>query len=71
LNVLDENIISSQRSALRTWRVHFNHLGTDIGRRGMKDRPEVIPLLHRLRHATFFTHDVGFFDPALCMTDML
>ena len=32
----------------------------------MKDRPEVIPLLHHLRRATFFTHDIGFFDPALC-----
>jgi len=31
----------------------------------MKDRPEVIPLLHSLRRATFFTHDLGFFDPSL------
>lgn len=31
----------------------------------MKDRPDVIPLLHHLRRATFFTHDIGFFDPSL------
>jgi len=66
LNILDENIISSQRSLLRAQRIHFSQLGTDIGRRGMKDRPEVIPLLHGLRRATFFTHDLGFFDPSLC-----
>jgi len=65
LNILDENIISSQRSQLRAWRIHFNHLGSDIGRRGMKDRADAIPLLRQQRRATFFTHDLGFFDPSL------
>jgi hypothetical protein len=32
----------------------------------MKDRSDVIPLLHHLRRVTFFTHDLGFFDPSLC-----
>lgn len=32
----------------------------------MKDLDEIIPLLHRLRRPTFFTHDLGFFDHALC-----
>jgi hypothetical protein len=27
---------------------------------------EIVPLLHRLRRPTFFTHDLGFFDPLLC-----
>ncbi len=66
MNVLDENIISSQRSQLRTWRIQLTHIGTDIGYRGMKDRADIIPLLHRLRRPTFFTHDLGFFDPSLC-----
>jgi hypothetical protein len=66
LNILDENIIASQRSQLRSWRIHHRHIGTDIGRRGMKDRADVIPLLHHLRHPTFFTHDLGFFDFSLC-----
>jgi hypothetical protein len=66
LNILDENIIASQRAQLRKWRIRFNHIGTEIGRRGMKDLTEIVPLLHRLRRPTFFTHDLGFFDPLLC-----
>jgi hypothetical protein len=31
----------------------------------MKDREEIIPLLHRLRQPTFFTRDHGFYHPAL------
>jgi hypothetical protein len=66
LNILDENIIASQRAQLRKWRIRFNQIGTEIGRRGMKDLTEIVPLLHSLRRSTFFTHDVGFFDPLLC-----
>jgi len=69
LNILDENIIASQRTQLQTWRIHFSHIGTDFGRPGMKDLAEIIPLLHRSRRPTFFTHDLGFFDPALCHED--
>ena len=32
----------------------------------MKDLTEIVPLLHSLRRPTFFTHDLGFFDPLLC-----
>jgi hypothetical protein len=66
LNILDENIIASQRAQLRRERIHFSHIGTEIGQRGMKDVAEIIPLLHRLRRPTFFTHDLGFFGPSLC-----
>ena len=66
MNILDENIIASQRAQLRKWRIRFNHIGTEIGRRGMKDLTEIVPLLHSLRRSTFFTHDLGFFDPLLC-----
>jgi hypothetical protein len=66
LNILDENIIAGQRAQLRGWRIRFKHIGTDIGRRGMKDLTEIVPLLHRLSRPTFFTHDLGFFDPLLC-----
>ena len=38
----------------------------ETGRQGMKELNEIIPLLHRLRRPTFFTHDLGFFDHALC-----
>jgi hypothetical protein len=66
LNILDENIIASQRAQLRKWRIRFNQIGTEIGRRGMKDLTEIVPLLHSLRRSTFFTHDLGFFNPLLC-----
>lgn len=66
MNILDENIIASQRAQLRKWRIRFNQIGTEIGRRGMKDLTEIVPLLHSLRQSTFFTHDLGFFDPLLC-----
>ncbi len=32
----------------------------------MKDRNDVIPLLHQLHHPTFFTRDQGFYTPDLC-----
>jgi hypothetical protein len=66
LNIFDENIIASQRAQLRKWRIRFNQIGTEIGRRGMRDLTEIVPLLHSLRRSTFFTHDLGFFDPLLC-----
>ena len=33
----------------------------------MPDR-EIVPLLHRLDHPTFFTRDYDFRDPSLCHT---
>jgi hypothetical protein len=66
LIILDENIIASQRVQLRMWRIRFTQIGKETGRQGMKDLDEIIPLLHRLRRPTFFTHDLGFFDHTLC-----
>ena len=66
MNILDENIVAGQRAQLRKWRIRFSHIGTDIGRQGMKDLTEVVPLLHNSRRPTFFTHDLGFFHLALC-----
>jgi len=31
----------------------------------MKDRTDIIPLLHTLRRPTFFTRDHGFYHPSL------
>jgi hypothetical protein len=53
--VLDENIVASQRDQLRAWRVSFRQIGREIGRQGMDDTDEIIPLLHRLADPTFFT----------------
>lgn len=65
MNILDENIIDSQRQRLRHWRIAVRHMGYDVGRQGMKDQ-EIIVLLHHLRHPTFFTRDEDFYVPHLC-----
>ena len=66
MNVLDENIVASQRQLLRSWKIHFQQIGAEIGRAGMKDRGEIIPFLHALRRPTFFTRDHDFYKPDLC-----
>jgi len=65
MNILDENILLSQRDQLRSWRVHFRQIGMEIGRSGMKDRNDIIPLLHTLHSATFFSCDHGFYRAQL------
>jgi hypothetical protein len=66
VNVLDENIVATQRELLRSWKIHFRRIGGEVGRAGMKDRSEIIPLLHTLRWPTFFTRDHDFYKPDLC-----
>ncbi|MBI3300802.1 MAG: hypothetical protein HYZ72_01800 [Deltaproteobacteria bacterium] len=63
--MLDENIIAPERERLRAWRIHFRRIGGEVGHLGMKDRNEIIPLLHTLRRPTFFTRDHGFYRPTL------
>ena len=65
MNILDEDIGLSQRRHLESLKIHFRQIGVEIGRSGMKDRSEVIPLLHQLKHPTFFTRDHGFYRPTL------
>jgi hypothetical protein len=65
VNILDENIDSVARDQLRSFKVRFRHIGTDIGRSGMKDLNDVIPLLHSLRRPTFFTRDGDFYSRTL------
>ncbi len=67
MNVLDENFPDDQRELLLKFGVSVRQ----IGRLGMSDN-EIIPLLHRLRRATFFTQDrdfAGSFSahPAYCL----
>lgn len=66
MNVLDENIQESQRQLLRGWRIKVKQIGFDLGRQGMEDRQEIIPLLHSLRQAVLFTFDLGLYDKQLC-----
>jgi hypothetical protein len=65
VNVLDENIVATQRQLLRSWKIHFRSIGGEVGRAGMKDRDEIIPLLHTLRRPTFFTRDHDFYKADL------
>jgi hypothetical protein len=59
--LLDENIVEDQCERLRGWRIRFHQIGYDIGRKGMKDEEQIIPLLHKLKNSTFVTRDLGFF----------
>lgn len=43
MNILDENVLKSQRQILQSWRISIRQIGYDVGRRGMKD-DEIIPL---------------------------
>ncbi len=65
MNILDENILKNQRQLLRSWRIRVRQIGDDAGRKGFQDE-EIIRLLLRLRRPTFFTRDLGFYDPRLC-----
>ena len=65
MNILDEDISVLERDRLRVRKIHFRQIGFEIGRFGMKDRDDIIPLLHTLRRPTFFTRDHGFYHPSL------
>ncbi len=65
MNILDENIIASQRQRLRNGRVPVRQIGVDIAHKGLQDE-EILPFLHRQRRATFFTRDRGFFRREVC-----
>ncbi len=65
MNILDEDISVLERDRLRARKIHFRQIGFEIGRFGMKDRDDIIPLLHTLRRPTFFTRDHGFYHPSL------
>jgi hypothetical protein len=54
--LLDENIVEEQRAKVRAWKTSTRQLGYEIGRKGLKDY-EVIPILQRIRNATFLTSD--------------
>ena len=64
MNILDENIPESQRQLLRSWRIHIQQIGYEIGHKGMKDK-EIISFLHQLHKSTFFTRDLDFYDRSL------
>ncbi|MBI3242050.1 MAG: hypothetical protein HYZ49_07140 [Chloroflexi bacterium] len=46
MNILDENILDSQRQLLLDWRIPVRQIGYDVGRKGLKDK-EIITFLRR------------------------
>ena len=63
--IIDENLPACQVSQLRKWGIRARVVGVEVARRGIKD-DNLIPALHRLRGATFFTFDEDFYNYRLC-----
>ncbi len=63
--ILDENINQHQCLLLRSWRIRPRLIGRDIAHKGIQDE-QIVPLLHGLNRATFFTRDFDFYRPELC-----
>ena len=64
MNVIDENVISSQRELLRSWRISVRQIGYDFAQKGLQD-DEIIRLLQRHRGTTFLTRDLRSYDRSL------
>ncbi|MBU6399907.1 MAG: hypothetical protein KGS61_06285 [Verrucomicrobia bacterium] len=65
MNVLDENILESQRQLLRSWDISIRQIGLELGRKGMADE-EILPFLLTLSRPTFFTRDLRFAGSQIC-----
>ena len=63
--IVDENLPARHVSQLRKWGIHCRVVGVEIARLGIKD-DNLLPVLHRLRGATFFTLDEDFYDYSFC-----
>ncbi len=62
--LLDENIIAPEREKLRQYKITFRQISVEIGKQGLKDLNDlndILPLLHQLKKATFFTLDEDFY----------
>lgn len=64
MNILDANIVASQREQLLAWRIRVRQIGRDLGHRFDPDA-NIIPLLRNRKGATFFTRDRDFWDARL------
>jgi len=65
VNVLDENILESQRLLLRSWGIPVRQIGLELGRKGKLDG-EILPFLLTVAHPTFFSRDLGFESRTNC-----
>lgn len=62
--LLDENIRQDQAIQLRRQHIPARFLAEDFARTGIQD-PDIVPWLHRLKQAVFFTHGRDFFRRGL------
>ena len=69
MNILDENIINSQRLLLLDWRIPVRQIGFEIGRKGMQDA-EIIPLLHQQKALPFSRMTTTFTTDSSATTTM-
>jgi len=65
VNLLDENFPEDQRLLLHRWGIRVCQIGREIAAARIGD-DAIIPLLHQIKRATFFTHDADFFKKRLC-----
>ena len=65
MNVLDENILESQRLLLRSWGISIRQIGVELGRKGMADE-EILPFLLTLPSPTLLTRDLGLAGRPFC-----
>ena len=65
MNILDEDINTSERQLLEKWRIRVRQIGYEVGRKGMKDH-EIISFLQQRRQTTFFSNDRDYFLAHLC-----
>jgi hypothetical protein len=68
VNILDVNIVASQREQLEAWRFRVRQIGRELGHRFDPDA-SIIPLLRNQKRATFFTRDRDFWDSRLSDPD--
>lgn len=64
MNILDANIVASQREQLAAWRIRVRQIGRELGHRFDPDA-NIIPLLRNQKRATFFTRDRDFWNARL------
>lgn len=59
--LLDENIRKEEREKLKRFKLRVRQIGYDVALQGLDDTQQILPLLHRLKAVTFFTHDRDFY----------
>jgi len=65
VNLLDENVPLDQFDLLRARGIPCRVIGREVAESSIGD-DNIVSLLHRLKHPTFFTRDEHFFKRRLC-----